>query len=114
MGSQKYILFFCGYFLLTCAAAQNPKIDSLRAQLEIAQSDTVRVNTLNQLSYLIYSSSPDEAISYGNEAQELSEKLSFKRGRAYALKNIGLHPADCFGTAPLIENDPDILSFLSA
>ncbi len=52
--------------------------------------DTSRVNTLNALSDLQYRTEPAEAIEYGNEAKELAEKLSYQKGRAYALKNMGL------------------------
>jgi hypothetical protein len=33
---------------------------------------------------------PDESIRLGNQANDLAQKSDFKKGVAYALKNIGL------------------------
>ena len=72
------------------AWAQDAKIDSLRALLKTTHADTIRVNILLDLSKRLYSLEPDESIRLGNQANELAEKSGFKKGVAYALKNIGL------------------------
>lgn len=70
--------------------AQNAKIDSLNALLKTANEDTIKVNILLDLSKRLYSLEPDESIRFGNQANELAQKSDFKKGVAYALKNIGL------------------------
>ena len=72
-----------------CTAQDLPK-DSLLNVLSVAQEDTTKVTVLNALSALINRSEPTEAITYGNEARELAEKLNDQKGLAFALKNIGL------------------------
>jgi signal transduction histidine kinase/CheY-like chemotaxis protein len=72
------------------AFAQDAKIDSLKALLKTASEDTIKVNILLDLSKRLYSLEPDESIRLGNQANELAEKSGFKKGVAYALKNIGL------------------------
>ncbi len=72
------------------AWAQNAKIDSLKALLKTAHEDTIKVNILLDLSKRLYSLEPDESIRLGNQANDLAQKSDFKKGVAYALKNIGL------------------------
>lgn len=73
-----------------CAIAQASDIDSLKAEIGTIPADTSRVMALLDLSGRLARISPAEAIAYGHEAMELSEKLSFERGRAYSLKSIGM------------------------
>lgn len=70
--------------------AQTNEIDSLKSILSSIGNDTTRVNTLIQLGSRIFRFQPDEAIVYSNEAIALAEELDFQKGKAYALKNIGL------------------------
>src|SRR6185436_12830089 len=70
--------------------AQDAKIDSLKALLKTVNEDTIRVNILLDLGKRLYSLEPDEAIRLGNQANDLAQKSDFKKGVAYALKNIGL------------------------
>jgi signal transduction histidine kinase/CheY-like chemotaxis protein len=72
------------------ARAQNAKIDSLKALLKTTNEDTIKVNILLDLSKRLYSLEPDESIRFGNEANGLAQKSGYKKGVAYALKNIGL------------------------
>jgi len=77
-------------YLGNYAWAQDAKIDSLKALLKTANEDTIKVNILLDLSKRLYSLEPDESIRLGNQANDLAEKSDFKKGVAYALKNIGL------------------------
>jgi len=77
-------------YLGNYAWAQDAKIDSLKALLKTANEDTIKVNILLDLSKRLYSLEPDESIRLGNQANDLAEKSGFKKGIAYALKNIGL------------------------
>jgi adenylate cyclase len=53
-------------------------------------ADTVLVNTLLQKSKDSLNESPAKSIALARQAKDLSEKIGFKRGEAYALKDIGL------------------------
>jgi len=77
-------------YLSNYALAQDTKIDSLKGLIKTAKEDTIKVNILLDLSKRLYSVEPDESIRLGNQANDLAEKLGFKKGVAYALKNIGL------------------------
>lgn len=81
-------------FLLLAVAssslAQVQKIDSLKSLLDKSKEDTLKVNVLLDLSKRLYSSYPNEAMQYGNQAKLLADQLGFKKGAAYAFKNIGL------------------------
>ena len=70
--------------------AQKTQIDSLKAFVASAKEDTTKVNALLLLSIKYVATSPDVAIEYGVKARTLSVKLGFRKGQAYALKNIGL------------------------
>src|SRR6185295_10042192 len=80
-----FVLFLSNY-----AWTQDAKIDSLKALLKTANEDTIRVNILLDLSKRLYLIEPDESIRLGNQANDLAQKSDFKKGVAYALKNIGL------------------------
>ena len=54
------------------------------------KSDTALVNNLLQQSKDHFSDDPSKAISLAVQAKDLAEKTGFLRGKAYALKNIGL------------------------
>jgi len=54
------------------------------------EADTVLINNLLQQSRDSLNESPEKAIALAQQAKDLSEKAGFKRGDAYALKNIGL------------------------
>ena len=85
--------FFIGLGLILLASVtwgQGPEIDSLKTALDASRKDTARVNLLLALSTRVFRFRPDEAIAYSREAIELSKELEFRKGEAYALKNIGL------------------------
>lgn len=87
--------FFIFIFLeIACysAQAQNPIIDSLRNVLKKQTNDTNTVNTLNKLSENLWAiGNYDSSLACANKAQALAEKISFKKGMASALSNIGLY-----------------------
>jgi adenylate cyclase len=89
--SKTFLLAVLISFASTCAFTQNAQVDSLKNVLSTSTiQDTARVNTLLLLSSKLSRPSPDEAIEYGKQAKELSEKLGFVRGQAKALKAIGM------------------------
>lgn len=87
---KKDLLFLFIFFLSTQCFAQNPQIDSIKKVLSVAKEDSVKVNSLLALSREFFSISPSEAINYATEARDLAEAIKFKKGIAYAYKNIGI------------------------
>ena len=77
-------------FVAYCSLAQDAKIDSLKQVIAASKDDTIKVNTLLVLSKKYFSTEPQLSIKIANEAKGLSEKLGFKRGIAFSLKNIGI------------------------
>lgn len=53
-------------------------------------ADTTQVNTYLQQSKERFNDNPAKAITLAIEAKKLAEKINFPKGRAYALKNIGI------------------------
>jgi class 3 adenylate cyclase/predicted negative regulator of RcsB-dependent stress response len=79
-------------FLLTNAGAygQSAEIDSLRKVLASNINDTMRVNTLIELSKEYYVPPYEDALAYATEAKDLAEQIGFTSGLGYAYKSIGL------------------------
>jgi class 3 adenylate cyclase/predicted negative regulator of RcsB-dependent stress response len=70
---------------------QNAKLDSLKLLVQSVHQDTTTVNTLNALGQeLIRIDSLDMAREYADEAIALANRLHFKKGAAYGLKNKGI------------------------
>lgn len=90
MKSYKFFLLLITLTLSTAVLSQQTAVDSLRAVLERTGQDSVRVNTLIELSSRLMRSSPTAAIAYAQQASELAGKIGFNPGLAYALKNIGM------------------------
>jgi class 3 adenylate cyclase len=71
--------------------AQESETDSLLELLELQRRDTTQVNLLNEISIaFLMEEDFDKSIQYAEQSLELSEELQFARGKAYALKNLGL------------------------
>ena len=72
--------------------AQTPKIDSLESLLQKhIETDTVKVNLLNQLAYELYLTEIDKTLEYAQEARLLADKLNFFNGKAESLRLIGIY-----------------------
>jgi len=85
---RKYFFIFIIFIFSTTMFTQN-NIDNLKIKLKTV-SVKERVDILNQLSKMYYTISPEKVIKYGRQALELSQKLDYDKGRAHALKNIGV------------------------
>ena len=90
MNIKYLILFVYVFFLSFNTHAQDEHVDSLIAIIETLKNDSTKVNALNELSYSIWDTKPDLSIMYAIEAMELAEEIEFKKGIAFALKNIGI------------------------
>ena len=71
--------------------AQNPEIDSLQIELEKAETDTSRVNVLNELALKFYRIEPEKTLEYAKQAMELSLKNDYQKGIAEAHRMIGTY-----------------------
>ena len=84
----------CSFLLLAVIAhnsfGQLKEIDSIKLAIKSAKEDTNKVNSLLLLSKKYFNEEPEEAIKIANQARNLAEKIKFKKGEAYALKNIGI------------------------
>ncbi len=92
---NRHKVFFVSvvFFLLLSMTvfSQNSKIDSLKNIVETGTKDTSMVSTLNTLSIeVLNNENIPESIIYSEKAKELANQLNYKKGKAYALKNIGL------------------------
>jgi len=88
MQSRKTIIFI----LLFCCViykAQNSKTDSLLLLLKSAKADSNRINTLNELAWVLRMNKPDTAIHLSSQALALAQKLPWKKGTAQSYKQIG-------------------------
>ncbi len=72
------------------APAQSLKADSLKALITQMPEDTFRLNSLLELSTVLYRLAPDSALIYAAQARDLANQLNQKEDLAYALKYLGL------------------------
>ena len=76
------------YFKLN---AQNTQTDSLENLLQKhRKKDTIRVNLLNETASEFRKTDLDKSLQYAQEAQELAENLSYKKGFAESFRIIGI------------------------
>ncbi len=89
--------------------AQTPRVDSLRAVLNTAKQDTVRVNTLLQLLWDLRVIDPVQAISFGREALRMvkpesalifpQDRTLQKRAEIYRFLGVAYRNAGEYGKA---------------
>ena len=80
-------LIFCLIFLSVSAPVFTQKSPGEKLTLT---GDTTVVNALLEESKGYFSDSPQKTIEIATRAKQLAETLDFKKGQAYALKNIGV------------------------
>lgn len=93
MRTTNLILVSAFVLLIANAFSQentNPAVDSLKGSIELLAEDTTKVDALNDLSKSLMGVSLTEAIQFAEQASNLAENLNYKKGKALALKNIGL------------------------
>ena len=95
--------------LLICfsiqSVAQDFETDSLKALLQTSKEDTNKVWLLDALSERYSWTFADTAVMYAREELQLSQKLKFKKGEAYAMLDMG-------GAFTTLGNYPLALEFL--
>ena len=79
--------------LMSCLQvfSQNNQIDSLKSIVDTGAKDTSMVNTLIALSNAeLQNEDLKKSLFYSEQANQLAEEIDFKKGKAYALKSIGI------------------------
>ena len=62
--------------------AQNAEIDSLQDLLgKYIDTDTVRINILNDIAFAYYMIDIEKTLQYAEEADSLSDLINFKKGK---------------------------------
>jgi signal transduction histidine kinase len=90
---MKNILIFFSVLILSSITlnAQNPQIDSLKADIEKYKSkDSIRIDLLNETANKLYFSETENAIEYAKEAEEIAIDIGYLKGRARSLSILGL------------------------
>ena len=94
MGLFNRVLFIALLFTGLMAGrvhGQQKDIDSLIIRLSTSPvNDTNKVNLLNQIAFDYYGVNINQLKIYANQALQLSVKLGYSKGEAFAYKNIGL------------------------
>ena len=83
------LLLILSVAMHSVSTAQDSQLDSLKKILLTQKEDSNKVNLLNQISGLEYQT--EEGLAYGKQAIELSDKIRYPKGKALALKNVGLY-----------------------
>jgi len=82
------------YICITMAclpASGQTLVDSLKNKLaNHSSADTIRVSLLLDMADALVWNSPQEALTYVNQATQLTDELGWQRGKAYALRQEGL------------------------
>ena len=86
---KKIFLLLFVMLCITNTHAQTHEIDSLQQALQNEKTDTGRVLTLADLSFLYIESEPDTTMILAMQALELSRKIGFVKGEAVSLNRIG-------------------------
>jgi two-component system NtrC family sensor kinase len=85
-----HILIFGFALAVNSGLAQNKFTDSLLHDLASARNDTSRVLIMADLCYFYRYTNIDSSMLYGQNALTLARAISFSRGEANALDNLGL------------------------
>ena len=85
----KLFIFLC-LFLSATVQAQKTPVDSLKNVLNTAINDTLRVNVLNQIAFLLRNSDIKTSFNYVLQANELAKKINYKNGIAESYGYMGL------------------------
>jgi adenylate cyclase len=90
MSFKRFFLFTVSVFITMYGTAQSNVADSLRKVLAVSKNDTNKVTLLLALSKNSLNQVPETALMYANDAHNLAAELKFTRGKALALKSIGM------------------------
>jgi hypothetical protein len=86
---RKLLLIALASFLNIVIHAQTQEIDSLKQLLQKEKTDTGRVLLLTDISFRLFESKPDTAMSMVLQALEISQRIGFKKGEARSYRRLG-------------------------
>jgi tetratricopeptide (TPR) repeat protein len=82
------LYFFC---LFETANAQNKMLlDSLKTVYQTTKHDTTKILTLTAIAFEYRNNKPDTCIAIAEKALQMSEKIGFEKGKAWAMSRIGI------------------------
>ncbi len=83
-----FIILIC--FALNSFGQNDQSVEELKRLVTKQANDSTKVNTLLDIASQLYGSQPDSSIVYSRKAIGLATEINFKKGLAYAHKNMGL------------------------
>lgn len=83
-----FIILIC--FALNSFGQNSKSVEELKGLVAEQSNDSTKVNTLLDIASQLYGSQPDSSIVYSRKAIALATEINFKKGLAYAHKNMGL------------------------
>ena len=83
-----FIILIC--FAVNSFSQNDQNIDELKRLVTEQANDSTKVNTLLDIASQLFRTQPDSTIIYSKKAIDLATKINFKKGMAYAHKNMGL------------------------
>jgi len=86
--SLHFIIIIC--FALNTFGQNGQSVEELKRLVAEQANDSTKVNTLLEIASQLYGSQPNTSIVYSRKAIDLATKINFKKGLAYAHKNMGL------------------------
>ena len=70
--------------LFSFSARADEQINQLKADIQLCQNDSLRVDKIIQLVNVLYNSDPQLAETYIKEALRISQKINYTKGKAFA------------------------------
>ncbi len=87
---NKYLIHILFFVLFAKGIhAQEPALDTLRHEIEIAKNDTTKISLLHTITEVYREGSLESSVYYGTEMLRLSRQLKFKLDEGYALAQLG-------------------------
>jgi len=86
---KRFINILLLMVLVTSSKAQQPYIDSLRHEIEIAQNDTIKIILFSTITDAYAETKPDSAVYFAEQLLMLARKLNLKLNEADALAQMG-------------------------
>ena len=83
-----FIFLIC--FALNSFGQNDQNVEELKRLIVEQANDSTKVNTLLDIASKLYRSQPDSSFVYSSKAIALATEINFKKGLAYAHKNMGL------------------------
>ena len=83
-----FIILIC--FALNSFSQNSKSVEELKRLVAEQTNDSTKVNTLLDIASQLFRTEPDSSMVYSRKAIDLATEINFKKGLAYAYKNMGL------------------------